>query len=120
MALDTTDSTKILEEIKKELENKEKIDKVIEESLTHENLDDTLKILDIVEEATTAGMQMRSYESKKNAAIGAIAVSLAKKNRDPLYERLKHFRNAWKHAKNEILQRYYSQATQQWQAGQNR
>jgi hypothetical protein len=119
MPIDMSNSIKILNEIQKELETKDKVQEIVEESLTNEDLKDTLKILEVVEEATTAGMQMRSYESKKNAAIGAIAVSLAKKNRDPLYDRLKHFRGAWKHAKNEILQRYYSQATQKWQAGQN-
>jgi len=117
-------ANKILEDVKKELSTVEKVNEVLQESEVNEDLQDTLKILEtidgILEEATTAGMQMRSYESKKNAAIGAIAVSLAKKHHDPLYERLKHFRSAWKHTKNEILQRYYSQATQQWQAGQNR
>jgi hypothetical protein len=118
---------KILEEVKKEIEIKDKVNSLVDgknieestEALLESFTDDQLKILESIEEATTAGMQMRSYESKKNAAIGAIAVSMAKKNKDPLYDRLKHFRGAWKHAKNEILQRYYSQATQRWQAGQN-
>jgi len=116
-------SSDIIQEVKNEIQVEKKAEKIIEESndaSDASDTSDTLKILDIVEEATTSGMQMRSYESKKAAAIGAIAVALAKKNNDPLYERLKHFRGAWKSSKNEILQRYYSQATQQWQAGQNR
>jgi len=73
-----------------------------------------------IEEATTGGMQMRTYESKKNAAIAAIAVGMAKKNKDPMYERLIHHRHAWKSLKNQLLQRYYSQAAMKWQAGQNK
>lgn len=114
------ESNTILNEVKKELTCNEKTGDIINESSSHDDMADTIKILEIVEEATSAGMQMRSYEGKKNAAVAAIAVSMAKKNNDPLYERLKHFRGAWKHSKDDILQRYSAQAVQKWQAGQNR
>ena len=115
-------SSDIIQEVKNEIKVEKKAEKIIEESNSEnsDDMEDTLKILDVIEEATTSGMQMRTYESKKAAAIGAIAVAMAKKNKDPLYDRLKHFRGAWKGSKDEILQRYYSQATQRWQSGQNR
>jgi len=116
MPIDMTKSTKILKEIQKELKTSETVNNIIEESSKELSKDE----LSIIEEATSSGMQMRSYESKKAAAIGAIAVSLAKKHKDPLYDRLKHFRGAWKDSKDQILQRYYSQATMQWQQGQNK
>ena len=72
-----------------------------------------------LEEALVGGMQMRTHESKKNAAIGAIAVSMAKKNKDPLYELLKRHRTAWKRAKDEIVLRYRSQAEMKFQRKQS-
>jgi len=74
----------------------------------------------VIEEALAGGMQMRSYESKKEAAISAIAVSLAKKNNDPLYGLLKRHRDAWKHAKNEIITRYRGQAEMKFQSNQSK
>ena len=72
-----------------------------------------------LEEALAGGMMMRTHESKKNAAIGAIAVSMAKKNQDPLYGLLKRHRDAWKRAKNDIVMRYQSQAEMQFQRKQS-
>ena len=73
-----------------------------------------------IEEAMAGGMQMRSYESKKQAAIAAIAVSLAKKNNDPHYEMLKRYRHAWKKIKDEIVTRYRSQAEMKFQQNQSK
>lgn len=72
-----------------------------------------------LEEALVGGMQMRTHESKKNAAIGAIAVSMAKKNQDPLYGLLKRHRDAWKRAKDDIVMRYKSQAEMKFQRKQS-
>jgi len=74
----------------------------------------------IIEEAITGGMQMRSYESKKEAAIAAIAVALAKKNKDPLYEQLKRHRGAWKRIKDDLVRRYRGQAEMKFQQNQSR
>jgi len=67
-----------------------------------------------------SSMVLRSYESKKSAAVAAIAVSMAKKHNDPMYDQLKRHRHAWKAAKDQIVQRYAGQATMQWQQSQNR
>ncbi len=72
-----------------------------------------------LEEALTGGMAFRTHESKKNAAIGAIAVSMAKKNHDPLYDLLKRHRTAWKRAKDDLVMRYRSQAEMQFQRKQS-
>lgn len=63
---------------------------------------------------------IRSHESKKNAAIAAIATSLAKKNNDQLYLQLKRHRDAWKKAKDEILNKYQSEAMNKWAQSQNK
>lgn len=87
-----------------------------EEIQLTEDLESKVKQL---EEALSGGMQMRTHESKKNAAIGAISVSMAKKNHDPLYELLKRHRSAWKRAKDDIVMRYRSQAEMQFQRKQS-
>jgi hypothetical protein len=71
-----------------------------------------------LEETISSGFSLRTHESKKNAAIGAIAVSMAKKNKDPLYNVLKMHREAWKRAKNDIVMRYQSQAEMKFQKKQ--
>jgi len=63
-----------------------------------------------IEEAMTTGSVMRSGESKRAAAVAAIAVSLAKKNNDPLYDLLKRHRGAWKRIKDDVISRYRGQA----------
>jgi len=64
--------------------------------------------------ATTASMTMRSYEAKRNAALAAIAVSIARSKNDVLYHKLKKYRKLWKDTKNQILSKYASAAMQQW------
>jgi len=70
----------------------------------------TNKLNEAIEESMTSGMTMRTGESKRAAAIAAIAVSIAKKNNDPLYELLKRHRSAWKRIKDDIISRYRGQA----------
>jgi len=65
-------------------------------------------------ESIFASMQMRSREAKINAAVGAIAVAIAKKKNDPLYHKLIKFRTLWKRTKDEIMQKYGNIAYQQW------
>jgi len=89
-----------------------KLKKIIEETGIFNELDDGLNI---IEEAFGSSMQMRSFDSKKQAAIAAIAVALAKKNNDPLYEMLKRHRSAWKKAKDELVARYAGQAEAKFQ-----
>jgi hypothetical protein len=59
-------------------------------------------------------MVVRSHETKKKAALAAIAVSIARSRNDVLYHKLKKYRNLWKETKNQILQKYGSAALQQW------
>lgn len=68
--------------------------------------------------ATAASMVMRSYESKKNAAVAAIAVSIARSRNDVLYMKLKKYRGLWKDTKNQILQKYQSAAISKWAQNQ--
>ncbi len=63
-------------------------------------------------------MVMRSHESKKNAAVAAIAVSMARMDNNQLYFKLKRFRTLWKDTKDQILQRYGSQAQVKWAQNQ--
>ena len=65
-------------------------------------------------ESIFASMQMRSREAKINAAVGAIAVAIAKKKNDPLYHKLIKFRTLWKRTKDEIMRKYGNIAYQQW------
>lgn len=70
--------------------------------------------------AIQQGMVMRSYAAKRNAALAAIAVSIAKKNNDVLYHKLKKYRKLWKDTKNQILMKYQSAAMQQWARNQSK
>jgi len=65
-------------------------------------------------ESLFASMQTRSREAKINAAVGAIAVALAKKKDDPLYHKLIKFRTLWKKTKDEIMRKYGNLAYQSW------
>ena len=65
-------------------------------------------------ESLFASMQMRSREAKINAAVGAIAVAIAKKKNDPLYHKLIKYRSLWKKTKDEIMKKYGNIAYQQW------
>jgi len=65
-------------------------------------------------ESIFASMQMRSREAKINAAVGAIAVAIAKKKNDPLYHKLIKYRTLWKKTKDEIMKKYGNIAYQQW------
>jgi hypothetical protein len=68
--------------------------------------------------ATAASMVMRSHEAKKNAAIAAIAVSIARSRNDVLYHKLKKYRGLWKDTKNQITQKYGSAALSKWAQNQ--
>ncbi len=68
--------------------------------------------------AVAASMVMRSHEAKKNAAIAAIAVSIARSRNDVLYAKMKKYRNLWKETKNQILQKYSSAALSKWAQNQ--
>ena len=57
---------------------------------------------------------MRSMQAKKNAALGAIAVSIARSKNDVLYHKLRKYRKLWKDTKNQIVQKYSGLAMQQW------
>jgi len=64
--------------------------------------------------AVQQSMTMRTYAAKRNAALAAIAVSIARRNNDVLYHKLKKYRKLWKDTKNQILMKYQSAAMQQW------
>ena len=68
--------------------------------------------------AVAASMVMRSHQAKKNAALGAIAVSIARSKNDVLFHKLKKYRNLWKDTKNQIVQKYSSVAMQRWAQNQ--
>jgi len=65
-------------------------------------------------------MVMRSMQAKRNAALGAIAVSIAKQKNDVLYNKLVKYRKLWKDSKNQITQKYSSLAMQKWAANQSK
>ena len=67
-----------------------------------------------------ASMTIRSYQAKKNAALAAIAVGLARKNNDVMYHKLRKYRKLWKDTKNQILMKYAGQATQKWAQNQSK
>ncbi len=67
-----------------------------------------------------ASMMMRSHEAKKNAAVAAIAVSMARKNNDVLFMKLKKYRGLWKDTKNMITQKYGSAALSKWSQNQSK
>ena len=66
----------------------------------------------------TTSTTIRTHEAKKNAALGAIAVSMARKKNDVLYHKLKKYRKLWKDTKDQIVQKYGSMALQQWSRNQ--
>ncbi len=68
--------------------------------------------------ATSASMVMRSHAAKKNAAVAAIAVSIARTRNDVLYMKLKKYRTLWKDTKDQILQKYQSAAISKWAQNQ--
>ncbi len=68
--------------------------------------------------AMSTSMTVRSFEAKRNAALAAIAVSIARMNNDVLYAKLRKHRAIWKDTKNMILSKYSGQATQKWALNQ--
>jgi len=74
----------------------------------------------VIEEGVSAGMVMRSFEAKKNAAVAAIAVSMARMKNDVLYIKLKKYRGLWKDTKNMITQKYASAALSKWAQNQSK
>jgi hypothetical protein len=63
-------------------------------------------------------MVTRTHAAKKSAALGAIAVSIARKRNDVLYMKLKKYRKLWKDTKDQIVQKYGSAALSQWSQNQ--
>jgi hypothetical protein len=57
-------------------------------------------------------------QAKKNAALAAIAVSIAKSKNDVLYHKLRKYRALWKDTKNQIVTKYGSAAMQKWAKNQ--
>jgi hypothetical protein len=68
--------------------------------------------------AVTTSMVTRTHAAKKNAALAAIAVSIARSKNDVLYHKLKKYRTLWKDTKNQIVQKYGSAAMQKWSVNQ--
>jgi len=68
--------------------------------------------------AVQQSMVMRTMEAKRNAALAAIAVSIARMNNDVLYHKLKKYRGLWKDTKNQIVSKYNGQAMQKWAKNQ--
>jgi len=68
--------------------------------------------------AVQTSMTMRTHAAKKNAALAAIAVSIARTRNDVLYAKLKKYRGLWKDTKNQILAKYQSAAMQKWAKNQ--
>jgi len=64
--------------------------------------------------AVQQSMSMRTIEAKRNAALAAIAVSIARSRNDVLYHKLRKYRKLWKDTKNQIVQKYSGLAMQQW------
>ena len=60
-------------------------------------------------------MQQNSYEkrsaqAKNNAAIAALAMLLAKENKDPLFAKTNGFKKRFMQFKSQIIKKYMSQA----------
>ncbi len=60
-------------------------------------------------------MQQNSYEkrsaqAKNNAAIAALAMVIAKENKDPLYAKTNGFKKRFMQMKSQLLKKYMSQA----------
>lgn len=68
--------------------------------------------------AVAASMVMRSHQAKKNAAIGAISVSIAKQRNDVLYAKLIKYRGLWKDTVEQIKSKYSSAAMSKWAKNQ--
>ncbi len=68
--------------------------------------------------ATAASMTVRSFAAKKNAAINSIAVSISRSRNDVLYMKLRKYRALWKETKDQIVQKYSSQALSKWAQNQ--
>lgn len=62
-----------------------------------------------------SGVQSNSYEkrtstAKNNAAIAALAMLIAKENKDPIYARTNSFKRKFMQMKAQIVQKYMAQA----------
>ena len=68
--------------------------------------------------AVQTSMVVRSHAAKKAAALGAIAVGIARTKNDVLYHKLRKYRTLWKSTKDQIVQKYGSQALQKWSMNQ--
>jgi len=68
--------------------------------------------------ATQSSMVMRSHAAKRAAALGAIAVGIARSKNDVLYHKLRKYRTLWKSTKDQIVQKYGGQALQKWASNQ--
>ncbi len=60
-------------------------------------------------------MQQNSYEkrsaqAKNNAAIAALAMVIAKENKDPLYTKTNGFKKRFMQMKSQLLKKYMAQA----------
>lgn len=60
-------------------------------------------------------MQQNSYEkrsaqAKNNAAIAALAMIIAKENKDPLYNKTNGFKKRFMQMKSQLLKKYMAQA----------
>ena len=52
----------------------------------------------------------RTREQKIAAAAASVAVQLAKKNNDPMYDKLKRYRALLLEARKKIMQKWYNKA----------
>jgi len=52
----------------------------------------------------------RTREQKIAAAAAALAIQLAKKNKDPMYYKLKRYRSLLLEAREKIMQKWYNKA----------
>lgn len=62
-----------------------------------------------------SGVQTNSYEkrsagAKNNAAIAALAMLIAKENKDPLFARANGFKKRFMQSKTQIVTKYLAQA----------
>jgi len=60
----------------------------------------------VIEEAYGRSMIARNRGEKMAALSGAFAVGIARKNKDPLYDRMIRFKKAYKVVKKQILMKY--------------
>jgi len=93
----------------------EHINNLTKEILENEDLSQKFeKVGEDLMESIFTTMQSRSRESKINAAVAAISISIAKKKQDPLYPKLIKFKKLWKSTKDQIVQKYGPMAHQKW------